>query len=160
MSDNIYMDKWGKPREWSAEIPRRPRSGVFAICIHDNKILLSWPNNTPDVPELPGGGIDEGEGIEQALIRELEEEAAVTLDMQDTPVQRLTQNVKFYADFDGECWDYKQTYLRLSERDAASVYFEGKRTPEDARKSAWIALEKLGSFNLHAIHAKALEEFL
>ena len=44
-----------------------------AIVIKNNKILLMYTNRYEDY-SLPGGGVDEGESIEQGLIRELNEE--------------------------------------------------------------------------------------
>ena len=44
-----------------------------AIVIKNNKILLMYTNRYEDY-SLPGGGVDEGENIEQGLIRELNEE--------------------------------------------------------------------------------------
>ena len=44
-----------------------------AIVIKNNKILLMYTNRYEDY-SLPGGGVDEGESIEQGLIRELSEE--------------------------------------------------------------------------------------
>ena len=44
-----------------------------AIVIKNNKILLMYTSRYEDY-SLPGGGVDEGESIEQGLIRELSEE--------------------------------------------------------------------------------------
>ncbi|MBB1276172.1 MULTISPECIES: NUDIX hydrolase [unclassified Pseudoalteromonas] len=44
-----------------------------AIVIKNNKILLMYTNRYEDY-SLPGGGVDDGESIEQGLIRELSEE--------------------------------------------------------------------------------------
>lgn len=44
-----------------------------AIVIKNDKILLMYTNRYEDY-SLPGGGVDEGESIEQGLIRELNEE--------------------------------------------------------------------------------------
>ncbi|KAA1156827.1 NUDIX domain-containing protein [Pseudoalteromonas fuliginea] len=44
-----------------------------AIVTKNNKILLMYTNRYEDY-SLPGGGVDDGESIEQGLIRELSEE--------------------------------------------------------------------------------------
>jgi 8-oxo-dGTP pyrophosphatase MutT (NUDIX family) len=155
-----YIDRHGKAHTPDASSTIRPRKGVFAICIHEGKILLSWPACAPDRPELPGGGIEAGEGLEEALIRELQEEAAVNLTVSHAPLHRVTRMTRFYAEFSNEFWDYTQSYLRLDERDAARIYFEGEHAPEDALKSAWVNIETLSEMSMHAVHAQMLEEMM
>lgn len=53
------------------------RVAVKAVIIHDNKVLLIR-DDPDDLWALPGGGIDYGENAEQALIRELHEEIALS----------------------------------------------------------------------------------
>ena len=58
-------------------MPRK--HGVKALVIHKEKILLVLRDNIPTIAHpntwnMPGGGIEEGESPEQALVRELEEE--------------------------------------------------------------------------------------
>jgi ADP-ribose pyrophosphatase YjhB (NUDIX family) len=56
--------------------PRRVRAG--AICVEDGRVLVhrgEWKFGP--FYELPGGGVEEGETPEQAVVRELEEEAGL-----------------------------------------------------------------------------------
>ncbi len=154
-----YMDRWGKHHQLEENSKRRDRSGVFAVCIADDKILLSWPACAPDIPELPGGGIEQGEEMIDALVREVKEEADVDLDMQHRAPSK-TQLVGFYAEYEKEFWDYTQTYFHLDERDAQQILFENETNPADALKAAWVPLKELSELKLHAVHAKALEEIM
>ncbi len=52
------------------------REAVRAIIMDNNKILLIYSEKNGDY-KLPGGGVEEGETYEEALIREVEEEAGV-----------------------------------------------------------------------------------
>ena len=48
--------------------------GIKAIIVDSGKVLLLERNFKTPFWEAPGGRIDEGESVEEALIRELKEE--------------------------------------------------------------------------------------
>ena len=50
------------------------RPGAYAILPRDGKILVTYQGEPHDEIQLPGGGIDHGEGAIQALHREVFEE--------------------------------------------------------------------------------------
>lgn len=50
------------------------RPGAYAILPRDGKILVTYQGEPHDEIQLPGGGIDPGEGAIQALHREVFEE--------------------------------------------------------------------------------------
>ena len=58
------------------------RPAVYAIIIHDEHVLLVKAQTTGRWMQ-PGGGIEKGETIEEALRRELLEEAGITVDIGD-----------------------------------------------------------------------------
>ncbi|MEK7644433.1 MAG: alpha/beta fold hydrolase, partial [Patescibacteria group bacterium] len=53
------------------------RQSVRGICVRDGKILITFDKKMQEYI-LPGGGIDPGENSEEALIREVREEAGYT----------------------------------------------------------------------------------
>lgn len=53
--------------------PKGVRNSSRGLIIRDGKILLSYETNT-DVYMSPGGGLEEGETLEECCIRELREE--------------------------------------------------------------------------------------
>ncbi len=58
----------------------QPRIRVAAIVVRGNDILLAQHRKADESYwVLPGGGVDYGETIEEALVRELQEEANVTI---------------------------------------------------------------------------------
>ncbi len=154
-----YTDRRGRNHRLQETSIRRERHGIFAICVVNDCLLLSWPDCASEIPELPGGGIEDGESKEQALIRELKEEADVDCKSIRADNEYI-QDVGFYADFDGEFWDYNQTYWRVSADCLEGLFFEGERQPDDALKSRWVPLSELEDLKLHAIHANALKGFL
>ncbi|HMS23417.1 MAG TPA: NUDIX domain-containing protein [Candidatus Saccharibacteria bacterium] len=56
------------------------RTAARAIIIRDNKLLVMKRNKFDDIYyALIGGGVDPGETIEQALVREVDEETSMTI---------------------------------------------------------------------------------
>lgn len=64
------------------EYPDRPLLGVGAIIVHDHQILLVRRANPPLKGEwsIPGGLVETGETIREAIIREAREETAFTVE--------------------------------------------------------------------------------
>ncbi len=60
---------------------KRPRVGSATIVIHENKILLGRRNKKNAFGKwiIPGGGVDWGESLEQAAIREIKEETNLNI---------------------------------------------------------------------------------
>jgi ADP-ribose pyrophosphatase YjhB (NUDIX family) len=60
-------------------MPREPRISAGAIVIHRNRILLVRTQDEPGKTYLvaPGGGVEDGEGINQAVVREVREETGL-----------------------------------------------------------------------------------
>ena len=67
------------------EYPRQPVVGVGAVIIKDGKILLVKRGNEPnrDMWSIPGGIVKVGEGLIEALKREVEEEVGLKIDVGD-----------------------------------------------------------------------------
>lgn len=89
----------------------KPRRGIFAlvVAIHDNAIMLSAEACAPDVPELPGGGIEDGESPDAAIKREWAEEVGIAFDVEG-PFRQFQHVRGFYADDRNEFWIYDQTF--------------------------------------------------
>lgn len=64
------------------EYPDRPLLGVGAILINDDQILLVRRANPPLQGQwsIPGGLVETGETISQAIIREVQEETGLTVE--------------------------------------------------------------------------------
>ncbi|MBL4806980.1 MAG: NUDIX hydrolase [Rhodobacteraceae bacterium] len=69
----------------------RPRPGAYAIILRGDKILLTEQSEPRIEIQLPGGGIDAGEGPLMALHREAYEETGWKIE----PVRRLGTYQRF-----------------------------------------------------------------
>lgn len=74
-----------------AKLPYRPCVGVMLVNL-DGLVFVGQriDNKEGDAWQMPQGGVDSGEDIEQAALRELEEETGITPDR----VQLLTRSSK------------------------------------------------------------------
>lgn len=76
------------------------RKAVRLIIEKDSKILIGWrykeDGKTLDYYLFPGGGIEDGESVEEAAIKEAKEEVGILVDN----VRALGYEVKYDKDFD------------------------------------------------------------
>src|SRR5262249_39303216 len=69
------------PSTFSREYPDAPRAGVGAVVLDGDRVLLVRRGQPPSLGKwsIPGGLIHLGERIEDAVIREVEEECGLTV---------------------------------------------------------------------------------
>lgn len=77
----------------STDLPYRPCVGVMLINA-EGQIFAGERLDTPDAWQMPQGGVDAGESLEEAALRELEEEIGVRADQ--VRVLNSTQDWVFY----------------------------------------------------------------
>lgn len=64
--------RWGETPERGRAYGHRP--GAYAVLVRDGEILLTFQAEPHPEIQLPGGGVDPGEGLLAALHREVREE--------------------------------------------------------------------------------------
>src|ERR1043166_7193227 len=120
----------------------------------DGKLLvaLSAPGETyPGCWKIPGGGVDEGETFEQAVIREVKEETGI--DAAGCPVELVDDDLSAEAEktlkdtgerviVKMQCYPYK---IKL-DKPAAEV--EVKLDPNEFTEYRWIELPELKTLKL------------
>jgi 8-oxo-dGTP pyrophosphatase MutT (NUDIX family) len=159
LQDNlpIFYNRRGEvvtPNETSVIKPRR---GVFALAIADDCALLVWPNYALDVPDLPGGGIDEGENIDEAMRREWAEETGIPFNVGKS--LDVFHHVRgFYAEDQKEFWIYDQTF-RLYRYTGAVTPGERWLNPEGDFAS-WELTESLYTLPINRAHWCAIPMLL
>lgn len=97
-----YMKIYSSP-------PERVREASRALIIKDGKILLTFEKNT-GVYMSPGGGVENGETLEECCIRELREESGYTvkplehfITINEYSFETLYVSNYFLCEITGEC---------------------------------------------------------
>jgi len=92
----MYRDRKGNYHKKPKNIISKKRESAYGIFIENQKILLVKPTWI-DCWEFPGGGVELGENLIEALKREfLEETGYEIIELNQTPTYNI--NTKFYAD--------------------------------------------------------------
>ena len=126
-----------------------PAVGVGAVLIHEGKVLLIKRGKEPLRGRwvVPGGTVEVGETLEQALVREVREETGLTV----RPIEVVL--VFDRIDREGEAVRYHYVIV-----DYLCEYVSGTlRAASDAEDAAFVAREDLPRF---ALPEKALEVVL
>ncbi|MGC1522610.1 MAG: NUDIX domain-containing protein [Steroidobacteraceae bacterium] len=137
----------------------KPRRGVFALAaaVGDRAIMLAAEACAPDVPELPGGGIENGETLDEATRREWSEEVGIPFNVEG-PLQTFQHVRGFYADDRNEFWIYDQTFRLYHYLDRVQI---GKkwRSPEGGT-AGWEAMGALPQLPINRAHWCAIPTLL
>jgi len=129
----------------------RTGTRAVAIIIKDNKVaLVHRKKEGRDYWVFPGGGVEEGETPEEAVVREVQEELSLT-----GKVERLLFSVESYPGGD------KDPYF-LCSVDDNKIELGGPEKDRHSKQNwyspQWVEFEKVRNLNL--LPEKAKEQFL
>lgn len=131
------------------EYPEHPMVGVGAIIVQDGKILIVRRGSEPGKGKwsVPGGLVELGETVEQAVVREVREECG--LDVEVDKLIDIVDSMTF--DKNGRL---KYHFIIL---DFFVKIKGGKLRPgDDAKEALWVPLEEVENYDL----TKTFKEFL
>jgi mutator protein MutT len=133
----------------SRTYPHFPIVGVGAIVTKDNKILLVKRAHEPGLGQwtLPGGVVELGESLEEAVQREVLEECGIKVEIKDFAgiVERVIRDEAGKIKYHYIIIDYKASYLK-GELCAGS----------DVEEASWLSLDQIEDYPL----TQGLKEFL
>jgi 8-oxo-dGTP diphosphatase len=121
--------------------PSRPIPGVAGVILDGSRILLSMRGKPPSEGKwgLPGGAVEVGETVKEALIREILEETGVTV----KPIRLITSLDSIHRDDDGRVRYHYVLFEYLCE------YVSGEVSPgSDAPEARWVKLDELDSVDI------------
>jgi 8-oxo-dGTP diphosphatase len=132
--------------------PARPVLGVGALILDDNRVLLVERGREPLAGywSLPGGAVETGERLEEALVREVFEETGlhVTADSIATVFERIM------PDASGAC-EYHYVLVDFY----CSITGGASRPGDDSARVEWFPLEQLSTLRMTAGTRQLIEAF-
>ncbi|GEL14720.1 NUDIX hydrolase [Pediococcus cellicola] len=129
--------------------------GVYGVITHKNKLVVIKKNGGPYINryDLPGGSLEDGESLEKAIGREIEEETGLQ-------VIKLNQlgTTSFKYPWHYEKWLYNQhicVFYRVNEWQGTTVAYASQFVGQDSLGAKWLSLDQLNSSNASPLVLKA-----
>jgi 8-oxo-dGTP diphosphatase len=125
----------------SREYPTHPIPGVAGIVVKGRDVLLVQRGHEPAKGKwgIPGGVVEVGETVEEALRREVREETGCEC----TPLKHLATFDSIRRDPDGRVHWHYILFEYLCRYDSGEA-----RASDDASEVKWVGLDDLGSVNI------------
>lgn len=133
------------------EYPTRPIVGVGAVIMHEGKLLLVKRGVEPAKGKwsIPGGVVELGERVRDAVIREVREECGLDIEIvTDTPMDVLDSLV---VDEEGRL-KYHYVLLQFLARTRGGTL----KPASDVLETRWVPLEEVATYDV----TKSLRRFL
>jgi 8-oxo-dGTP diphosphatase len=136
-----------------SEYPQKPEVAVGALVLKDQKVLLVKRNQSPakGLWALPGGKINLGETLQQAVVREILEETGISI----IPGPPVFSFDSIHKDNKG---DVQYHYVIV---DLLAEFKEGElKAGDDASDVGWFSLEDLGRIQVNKTTKELVLKYL
>lgn len=133
------------------EYPARPIVGVGAVIMHEGRLLLVKRGVEPAKGKwsIPGGVVELGEGVRDAVVREVREECGLDIEIvTDTPMDALDSLVTD----EGGRLKYHYVLLQFLARPRGGTL----KPASDVLEARWVPLEEVETYDI----TKSLRRFL
>jgi 8-oxo-dGTP pyrophosphatase MutT (NUDIX family) len=120
---------------------------VYGLLLHEGRVLVSDEFiKGRRITKFPGGGLEFGEGLKDALVREISEEIGITA---FDPVHFYTTDFFQQSTFHSTPMQVVSVYYSFHVADAAAipvveVPFDGLTGPQDQEVFRWLPLAEAG----------------
>jgi len=131
--------------------PDRPVVGVGAVVLEAERVLLIKRGHAPLKGQwsLPGGGVETGETLEQAVAREVLEETGLTVEV--GPIVEVLDRIS--RDADGRV-EHHFVLVDFVCRASGGIL----RGASDAEDAAWVALQDLARYDVAAVTVSVIQK--
>ena len=131
--------------------PDRPVVGVGAVVLDGERVLLIKRGHAPLKGEwsLPGGGVETGETLEQAIAREVLEETGVTIEV--GPIVEVLDRIS--RDADGRV-EHHFVLVDFVARPSGGFL----RSASDAEDAAWVQLSELPQYGIAPVTLSVIQK--
>jgi len=131
--------------------PDRPVVGVGAVVLDGERVLLVKRGHAPLKGEwsLPGGGVETGETLEQAVAREVLEETGVVIEV--GPIVEVLDRIS--RDADGRV-EHHFVLVDFVARPSGGFL----RSASDAEDAAWVQLSELPKYGIAPVTLSVIQK--
>ncbi|MBQ7670763.1 MAG: NUDIX domain-containing protein [Clostridia bacterium] len=119
----------------------KTRVGCRGVLVEDGKLLVSVASSAGGVMMLPGGGLEDGETLEECCRRELEEETGVVVE----PLMCFLELDEYYGEY--KFVDYYFVCRRVGEGERRLTRFEERVGLEAVMMSVDEFMTETGAFS-------------
>ncbi len=131
--------------------PDRPVVGVGAVVLDEGRVLLIKRGHAPLKGQwsLPGGGVEIGETLEQAIAREVLEETGLTIEV--GPIVEVLDRIS--RDGDGRVEHHFVLVDFVCRPDGGVL-----RGGSDAEDAVWVALAELARYEVAPVTISVIQK--
>lgn len=141
----LFTDSRGNEIEKPADAPVAWRVAAYAVVWQGDKLLMVRSGGGPWI--LPGGGVEDGETITDAAVRECAEETGYKIVVSNDQPLHVREQPFYHSSSELFYYSLQLFYtatLKSTEPDASLMTERDKQ-----RESAWVAVRELSDESLH-----------